>query len=209
MPPGAAPSHPERPRRPRPGAAAPRRGRPTRAPGRHLLPRLAADRRGVTLLEVLLAVAVMGLLLGPALYLFTQGTRTEADTRRQFAHQERAYRVLTEIADGRDEIPGLRAAAAVSVNGGLSFRAGASSATYYLDGGRLYRKACTTPPCDPEDPVVPAGGTPVLEDMTAFQATRTGRLVTITLEVHTPAGGVGSSPTGVRLTTKVLLRNLP
>ncbi len=182
---------------------------PAQRAGRRLLPRVRDNARGVTLLEVLVAVAVMGLILGPTLYVMTQGTRTEASTRRQFSQQEQAYRVLREIVDGRDEVPGLRQARAVSINGGLSFLAGSSSATYYLADGKLYRKVCPVPPCAVEDPVTPSGGTEVLADVQAFQVTRSGRLLTITLEVRTPATGTGGSATGVRLTTKVLGRNLP
>lgn len=171
------------------------------------------DRRGVTLLEVLVALAVMGLLLTPVLLILTQGTRTDATARRQFGRQEKAYRVLQEVVDGwRDggePVPGLRQARDVLATapgpaGRLSYRLPSEDAVSYCADGAakaLYRYRA--PVCPPTN-----SGTPILTGVTDFGASQSDNIVSLVLEVGgTEPGTVGDAR--VRLVTKVTPRNRP
>lgn len=174
---------------------------------------LTRDERGLTLLETLVTVAIIGLILLPVMTIWTQGNRTEATASRQFTQQEKAFKVLREIVDGVDRgsatVPGLRRATEIELDvvpGGLAFKVENTIVTYYSTGESLYRKSCEG--CD-LIPIERSGGTEVLTDVQDFTLDQEDRLITVRLEVRSPSLGTGSSDTGVRLTTKVIARNLP
>lgn len=172
------------------------------------------DERGFTLIEMLVTVAIIGLILAPVLTILTQGTRTEATTSKQFSQQEQAYKVFRQIVDGVSKrtalVPGLLQARALNTGGGLAFQVENTIVTYYSADGSLYRKTCDTgtPGCA-VSPIDPTGGTAILPNVQQFAATQAGQLVTLQLEVHSPARTTGGSDTGIRLVTEVVVRNLP
>lgn len=175
---------------------------------------LLRNERGLTLVEMMLTMAIVALILLPVFTFMRQGTTTEATAGRQFNQQEKAFRILRELADGVDRgsttMPGLRGATEVNVTGGLVYKAGTSIVTYYSAGESLYRKSCDSgsPGCV-LTPIDPASGAEILTDVQDFSLDQDGRLVTVELEVRSPARTTGSSGTGLRLTTKVVVRNLP
>lgn len=178
-----------------------------RPPRRHspALRRLR-DQAGMTLLDLLVAAAIMALILTPVLYILTQGTRTEATASRQFTLQEKAHRVLGRIVDGQDAGTGLRQASEVveAAADRLSYRlSSGKQVSYCADGhGNLFRYE------DQDCPPVP-GGDPILTDVVDFSAAGPGAddLVDLVLEVRRSGAGGGGGDPGVRLATRVRLRN--
>lgn len=182
------------------------------------------DERGMSLIEVITTVAVLGLIFTPIILITTQGTRTEHTANSQFSKQTEAYKILRQIVDGEGSssllIHGSREAREVNVTGGLAYRVENTVVTYRLSGTTLYRKTCdatvpgcTVNPMDATDPTVPANGwTSVLTDVLQFTASQdpgNPQWLTVKLENRSPGQGTRTSDAGVRMATEVIMHNLP
>lgn len=161
----------------------------------------------MTLLDLLVAMAIMALILTPILYILTQGTRGEATASRQFDLQEKAHRVLGRIVDGGEAGTGLRQASAVveAATDRLSYRLPAGTQVSYCRddaADALYRYEGQDCPATPS-------GDPILTDVVDFSASgpNADGLVDLVLEVRRTGAGAGGGDPGVRLATRVRLRN--
>lgn len=173
------------------------------------------NEEGLTLVELLISFALIGLIMAPILTIAMQGTRTEAAARYRYSAQEGAHKRFREIIEGvnrkNSEIPGLRGAAELTTSAdGVGYRVGERVVTYYLAGGTLYRKSCRTGPDCPVA-VDPTGGEGVLTNVTGFAVIPDpdGRsIIAVDLGITIPARDKGN-PDNIHLTTKVKARNLP
>lgn len=174
------------------------------------------NEKGLTLIELLVSIALTGLIMAPILTIAMQGMRTEAAARYRYSAQEGAHKRFREIIEGVNrksvDMPGLRGAAELATSAdGVAYRVGERVVTYYyLAGGALYRKSCRTGPDCPVA-VDPAGGEGVLTNVTEFAVTPDpgGRsIIAVDLGITIPARDKGN-PANIHLTTKVNARNLP
>lgn len=144
------------------------------------------DEKGMTLVEVVVVIVIVGLLMGPLLSLFSQGYRLSAQATGQSQIQNEANRVLAEICEGNAPAgrPGLLQAEAVAVSPvGLALRSGGQVVTYYLASGSIYRKvAAVTGPLR----VDPSGGEAILSGVKSFTVGPGGLLYSLRLEMEHP-----------------------
>ncbi|HSW10875.1 MAG TPA: hypothetical protein VLK32_08245 [Bacillota bacterium] len=145
---------------------------------------MAADRRGFSTLELLIAGGMLTLVLGGVMVLFAAQGRLEWIGRGQYDVQTATQRVMDDIVEGYDRtwygsaVRGLRYANALVVAPeGLAFRTTDHIVTYYRLGTRLYR--LVEPAVAGPLSVKTAGGTPTLEGVTRFDTAATTVLITL------------------------------
>lgn len=166
----------------------------------------ARGQRGLTLLEAVVSVAILGIVVLAINQAWVQFTTGYARTTEQAYRQERAVAVLRELVDGVGEEPGLRAACEVrtaSGGDGIAYavrRAGGERRVveYYLAGSELYRSAREWYDGWPEW----TGGSVVLTGVSAFSInSESGGLYRIRLSLQ--------GEPGIALVTGVRARNAP
>ncbi len=180
--------------------------------------------RGATLLETIVAMAVLALALAPLTGAVANGWRAQALALNQRRVQEEVERAGAAIADGLARggarIGGLRAASYVCADtpkgkapcsGALVFLVPRPVANqvvgYYVSRGTLYRYVCTLGEAGCSlDRAPAAGGSPVLSGVVHFSAVKGAsdpRLVHLALDM------AGQTRAAFRWETEVRVRNAP
>lgn len=155
---------------------------------------------GLTLIEVVVTVAILGLVVAAVNQVWVQFATGYERTADQVYRHERAVAVLRELVDGAGQEPGLRAALEVRTAPGgngiayVAARAGGERIVveYYLVGSQLYRSARAWYEGWPRW----TGGSVVLTRVAAFSISWESGLYRITLALEGDRGAV--LVTGVR-----------
>ncbi len=181
------------------------------------------DSRGSTLIEVVVAVAILAIITIPITSALTGGLRSQASAAFNFEVQETAQEGFSRILDGEtrggDKVGGLRNAIQActegdntSCSGGIAFLLPPLETnqvvSYRQEGSRLIRTVCYLDQTGCALNVPKEGGTPVMENVTRFQVNRdqaNPRVIKLIIEVKKEAPVTG--PAGVILETSVMLVN--
>ncbi|MHB1127013.1 MAG: prepilin-type N-terminal cleavage/methylation domain-containing protein [Bacillota bacterium] len=176
------------------------------------------DQRGMTLIEMVVAAVIIGLLAGPIVNLFQKGLELSSKTTEQSTIQMDTQKVLNEIVggftySGVGKLPGVRAATEIITNQAvhaLGYQGGDRKIIYYLSDGALYRYVGSSgETLIAGDLTAPTGGSQVLRDVIEFTPGPDGtltasQLLSIVLET---GKGTGIRKVGIRLETNILRRN--
>jgi prepilin-type N-terminal cleavage/methylation domain-containing protein len=135
--------------------------------------------QGYTLVEILAVIAIVGILIGAALVMVTNGLGYATYAHRWFNSQTKMTRVMHQIAFGSGSLPGIAGAADVEVlNGGKGLRiyfGAAEQVSYTWDDVNNVLRLSTSPE-------------PLLDNVTLFEVTAPtdGIMVEFTIEVTLP-----------------------
>ncbi|GEA15371.1 hypothetical protein E308F_16150 [Moorella sp. E308F] len=170
------------------------------------------DSKGFTLVEVMVVVAIIGLIAIPIYDIYLRGWQANTKAFRQTNTQDAAVKVMEEICDGFTNngarVEGIRGAGAVTFDSPdysrFAYLAGTSVVSYYLNDGVLYR---SVHPDNGSVVINETGGVQIAGNVKNFMVKPdSGKLVSITLEIG--QGSDVNTKSDITLATKILPRNL-
>ncbi|AOQ23180.1 hypothetical protein MTAT_17100 [Moorella thermoacetica] len=170
------------------------------------------NNKGFTLVEVMVVIAIIGLISVPIYDIYLRGWQVNTKTFRQTNAQDAAVKVLEEICDGfmnnSARVQGLRGAGAVTYDSTeynrFAYLAGTSVVSYYLNDDVLYRSVL---PYTGSVVINETGGVQIAGNVKNFIVKPdSGKLVSITLVIG--QGSDVNTKNDITLATKILPRNL-
>lgn len=135
---------------------------------------LLVDNRGLTLIELMVAITMAIIVLMPIYELLITGNKVQIKAFDQADLQEKTQLILNQLVEGKGSgelrVGGLREAKSTQVGvnqaKGIAFVAGNKRITYYLKDNKIYYKEDS--PSEGIPAVADEGGATVLENVTSF-----------------------------------------